>query len=180
MTALDYVISRINEYDMSKFKYNTFLTLDENRGAFLWSRIAQFIGDYVEAAIPEWDPDPEALHLGVGKRVDWENSKIVVEQKRNPKGDNSASRKSNLIKLKESAVEKNKIPIYAYWEDREKNDYIKDGVLHLHGKAIFKYLGVEDDWTDFLSHVDDVKMTIKQGLTKKFNEHYESFSTTSS
>ena len=71
--------------------------------------------------------------------------------------------------------EKKKIPIYAYWQDRKKNDYMKDGVRHLHGKAIFEYLGVEDKWEDFLSHVNDVKIIIRKELKKKFNEHYKSF-----
>ena len=65
--------------------YINYLSIDENRGAFLWSRTSQFIGDYVESAIPEWDPDPNSKHLGVGCKTDWENTKIVVEQKKNPK-----------------------------------------------------------------------------------------------
>ena len=179
MSALSYVTFQIREYDMSKFDYHDHLTLDENRGAFLWSRTAQFMGYYIEAAIPEWDPDPISKHLGVGCKTDWENSTIVVEQKRNTATDNYSSRKANIKKLLESAEERGKIPIYAYWEDRKKNDYIKDGVRHLHGVAIFKYLGIEDQWGDFLSHTEDVKLIIKEELSKKFNEYYESSGKTS-
>ena len=174
MTALDYVKSRIREYDIKNYDYINYFSIDENRGAFLWSRIAQFIGDYVESAIPEWDPDPNSKHLGVGCKTDWENTKIVVEQKKNPKANNGSSKKADLIKLKESAEEKGKIPIYAYWEDRRKNDYMKDGIRHLHGIAIFRFLGIEDQWEDFLSHINDVTLTIKEELTKKFDEYYKS------
>jgi len=175
MTALESLKTRLKQYDMSQYDYDFLLDKPENRGVFLRSRINHFIGDYIEECIPEWDPDPQAKHLGVGKKTDWENSKIVVEQKKEPQTDNSSSRKANLIKLKESAEEKKKIPIYAYWQDRKKNDYMKDGVRHLHGKAIFKYLGVEDKWEDFLSHVNDVKIIIREELKKKFDEHYKSF-----
>ena len=174
MTALESLKTRLQDYDMTQFMYDYLLTLDENRGVFLSSRINQLLGDYVEEVIPEWDPDPTSKHLGVGFKTDWENSKSVIEQKKNPRTDNSSSRKANIKKLLESANEKNKTPIYAYWEDRKKNDYIKDGVRHLHGVAIFKYLGIEDQWKDFLSHLEDVKMIIKKELTNKFNEHYKS------
>lgn len=174
MSALDNLKTRLQNYDVSQFDYDSLLDLSENRGLFLASRIAQLIGDYIEEVIPEWDPDPNSKHLGVGFKTDWENSKIVVEQKKNPATDNSSSKKANIVKLKESALEKNKTPIYAYWEDRKKNDYMKDGIRHLHGVAIFKYLGVEDKWEDFLSHVNDVKIIIRDELKKKFDEHYES------
>jgi hypothetical protein len=174
MSALDNLKTRLKEYDMSQYVYDHLLDPSENRGLFLASRIAQMIGEYIEEVIPEWDPDPEAKHLGVGCKTDWENSSIVVEQKKNPATDNSSSKKANNIKLKESAAEKNKIPIYAYWEDRKKNDYIKDGIRHLHGIAIFKYLGVEDKWEDFLSHVNDVKILIRDELKNKYNEYYKS------
>ena len=179
MSALENMKNRLRNYDMIQFMYDEFLTLDENRGVFLSSRINQLLGDYVEEVIPEWDPDPMSKHLGVGFKTDWENSTIVVEQKKNTATDNSSSRKANIKKLLESADEKNKIPIYAYWEDRKKNDYIKDGVRHLHGVAIFKYLGVEDQWEDFLSHIKDVKLIIKEELSNKFNGHYESSGKTS-
>lgn len=175
MSALNNLKIRLKNYDVSQFDYDFLLDLSENRGVFLGSRIAQLIGDYIEEVIPEWDPDPEAKHLGVGCKTDWENSKIVVEQKKNPATDNSSSKKANNTKLKESALEKNKIPIYAYWEDRKKNDYMKDGIRHLHGIAIFKYLGIEDKWEYFLSHVNDVKIIIRDELKIKFNEYYESF-----
>ena len=174
MTAIESLRTRLKGYDISQYDYDHRLDHSENRGVFLSSRINHFIGYYIEEVIPEWDSDPQARHLGVGKKIDWENSKIAVEQKKNPRADNSSSRKSNLIKLKESALEKGKIPIYAYWEDRKKNDYMKDDVRHLHGKAIFNYLGVGEKWELFLSHVEDVKMIIKQELVKKFNEHYKS------
>jgi hypothetical protein len=175
MSALDNLKTRLKDYDMSQYVYDPLLDPFENRGLFLASRIAQMIGEYIEEVIPEWDPDPEAKHLGKGCKTDWENSKIVVEQKKNPATDNSSSKKANNVKLKESAAEKNKTPIYAYWEDRKKNDYMKDGIRHLHGIAIFKYLGVEDKWGDFISHVNDVKIIIRDELKNKYNEHYESF-----
>jgi len=174
MTALESLQTRLKEFKV-KYEYNFLFSYEENRGACLTRLIDQAMGNYVEESIPEWDLDPKAKHLGVGLKVDWENSKAVAEQKKNPQTDNSSSRKSNLLKLKESAEEKGKIPIYAYWEDRRKNDYMKDGVRHLHGKAIFKYLGVEDKWEDFLSHVNDVKMIVKEDLSNKFDEKFQSF-----
>lgn len=177
--SLDYVKSRIKDYDMTQFVYEPLLTLEENRGSFLRSRIDHFVGDYVEARIPEYDPDPEAKHLGVGHKVDWENSKIVVEQKKNTKTDNDSSKKQNMRKLMECAEDKNKTPIYAYWEDRPKKHYMKDGVLHLHGIAIFRFLGIESEWSNFLSDVNDVKMTIRDELRKKFDDHYKSITVSS-
>tara|TARA_Y100000004_G_scaffold85430_1_gene95848 strand:+ start:109 stop:648 length:540 start_codon:yes stop_codon:yes gene_type:complete len=173
MTALKSLKNRLKEFEI-KYEYNSLFSYEENRGACLTRLIDQAMGNYVEESIPEWDPDPKAKHLGVGFKIDWENSKVVVEQKKNPQTDNGSSRKSNLLKLKESAEEKGKTPIYAYWEDRRKNDYMKDGVRHLHGIAIFKFLGIEDQWEDFLSHINDVRLIIKEELTKKFDEHYKS------
>lgn len=174
MTALESLLTRLEKFKVT-YEYNPMFTYQENRGACLTRLIDQAMGNYVEEAIPEWDPDPEAKHLGVGLKVDWENSKIIVEQKKEPKTDNASSRKANLVKLKESAKEKNKTPIYAYWRDRKKNNYMKDGVLHLHGKAIFEYLGVEDKWKDFLSHINDVKIIVKEDLANKFDEKFQSF-----
>ena len=174
MTALESLKNSLKEFEI-KYEYNSLFSYEENRGACLTRLIDQAMGNYVEESIPEWDPDPKAKHLGVGLKTDWENSKIVVEQKKNPQTDNASSRKANLVKLKESAEEKGKTPIYAYWEDRPKNDYMKDGVRHLHGKAIFKYLGIEDKWEDFLSHVNDVRLMIKEDLTNKFDEKFQSF-----
>ena len=174
MTALESLKNRLKEFEIS-YKYDPIFTYQENRGACLTRLMDQAMGNYVEEAIPEWDPDSEAKHLGVGLKVDWENSKIVVEQKKNPQTDNASSRKANLVKLKESAKEKKKTAIYAYWQDRKKNDYVKDGVRYLHGKAIFKYLGVEDKWEDFLSHVNNVKMIVKEDLSNKFDEKFQSF-----
>ena len=76
-------------------------------------------------------------------------------------------------KLAKDADLKGKTPIYAYWQDRKKNDYMAHGVRHLHGKAIFKVLGIEDQWDDFLSDVKSVKMVIIDKLRDKFNEHYQ-------
>lgn len=174
MSALKSLKKRLKKFEIS-YKYDSMFTYQENRGACLTRLIDQAMGNYVEEVIPEWDPDSEAKHLGVGLKVDWENSKIVVEQKKDPKTDNASSRKANLFKLIESAKEKNKTPIYAYWRDRKKNDYMKDGVRHLHGKAIFKYLGVEDKWEDFLSHVNRVRMIVKEDLANKFDEKFQSF-----
>ena len=174
MTALKSLKERLKKFEIS-YKYDSMFTYQENRGACLTRLMDQAMGNYVEEVIPEWDPDSEAKHLGVGLKVDWENSKIVVEQKKNPQTDNASSRKANLVKLKESAKEKKKTAIYAYWQDRKKNDYVKDGVRHLHGKAIFKYLGVEDKWEDFLSHVNNVKMIVKEDLSNKFDEKFQSF-----
>lgn len=174
MSALKSLKKRLKKFIVS-YEYDPMFTYEENRGVCLTRLIDQAMGNYVEQAIPEWDTDSKAKHLGVGLKVDWENSKIVVEQKKNPSTDNASSRTANLIKLKECAEEKKKIPIYAYWQDRKKNDYMKDGVRHLHGKAIFKYLGIEDKWEDFLSHVNGVKMMVKKELSKKFDEKYQSF-----
>ena len=174
MTALESLQTRLKKFIVS-YEYDPMFTYEENRGVCLTRLIDQAMGNYVEQAIPEWDTDSEAKHLGVGLKVDWENSKIVVEQKKNPQTDNASSRKANLVKLKESAKEKKKTPIYAYWQDRKKNDYVKDGVRHLHGKAIFKYLGIGDKWEDFLSHVNNVRMIVKEDLTNKFDEKFQSF-----
>ena len=82
MSALSYVTFQIREYDMSKFDYHDHLTLDENREVLFCGVEQHSSGYYIEAAIPEWDPDPISKHLGVGCKTDWENSTIVVEQKR--------------------------------------------------------------------------------------------------
>ena len=105
MTALESLQTRLEKFIVS-YEYDPMFTYQENRGACLTRLMDQAMGNYVEEAIPEWDPDSEAKHLGVGLKVDWENSKIVVEQKKNPQTDNASSRKANLVKLKESAKEK--------------------------------------------------------------------------
>ena len=174
MTALESLKNRLKEFEI-KYEYNSLFSYEENRGACLTRLIDQAMGNYVEEAIPEWDPDPKAKHLGVGFKIDWENSKVVAEQKKNPKTDNGSSRKSNLLKLKEVAEETGKTPIYAYWEDRPKNDYMKDGVRHLHGIAIFKFFGIKNQWEDFLSHANDVRIMVKEDLANKFDEKFQSF-----
>ena len=70
MTALESLKTRLKQYDMSQYDYDFLLDKPENRGVFLRSRINHFIGDYIEECIPEWDPDPQAKHLGVGKKTD--------------------------------------------------------------------------------------------------------------
>ena len=105
--------------------------------------------------------------------MDWLNSIICVEQKRNPATDNASSKKANLKKLVEYAEEHQLIPVYAYSEDRKKNHYMKDGVLHLHGKAIFDYLGIGEQWEEFNNEVEAVKIMIRDMLAPRFNEHFQ-------
>lgn len=171
--ALNELQFRISAYDMNQYKWNAILTLDENRGVFLNNIVNQFLGTFIEMRISEYDPTSGALHLPVGGRVDWINDNICVEQKRNPATDNASSKKANIKKLVEYAEEHNLVPVYAYSEDRRKNNYMKDGVLHLHGVAIFEYLGIGDRWCDFNSEVESVKITIKNLLVDRFNAHFQ-------
>ena len=39
---------------------------------------------------------------------------------------------------------------------------MKDGVRHLHGEAIFNFLGCGDQWVAFMEEVNSVKMIIKE------------------
>ena len=133
MTAITELRARIADYDMDQYKWNDILSLEENRGVFLNNIINQFLGTFIEMRISEYDPTSGSQHLPVGGRVDWINDRICVEQKRNPATDNASSKKANIKKLVEYAEEHNLIPVYAYSEDRPKNNYMKDGVLHLHG-----------------------------------------------
>ena len=141
---------------------------------FVLDRIDQEIGFFVEQRISEYDPDPGAEHLPVGGRVDWVNGKICVEQKKNPSTDNGSSKKQNMHKLCDYDEETGLQPIYAYWQPRKKNDYMKDGVRHLHGEAIFNFLGCGDQWVAFMEEVNSVKMIIKETMASKFDEQYQS------
>lgn len=170
--AISELQSRISDYDMSQYKWNDLLNHDENRGVFLNNLINQFLGTFIEMRISEYDPTPGSRHLPVGGCVDWVNERICVEQKRNPSTDNASSKKANVRKLVEYAEEYNLIPVYAYSEDRPKNNYMKDGVLHLHGVAIFEYLGIKDKWNDLNNEIECVKMTIKSLLCKQFDDHF--------
>lgn len=170
--AFSELYARIDDYDMSQYTWVDYLSHEQNLGIFLFNTINQFLGTFIEMRINEYDPTPGAQHLPVGGRVDWINSKICVEQKRNPKTDNASSKKQNLRKLIEYANEHNLIPVYAYSEDRKKNNYMKDGVLHLHGRAIFEYLKVGHLWDDFNAEIASVKITIRDRLSARFNDQF--------
>ena len=170
MNAFDHVIERVKAYDVSQHKKVDYLSHEENRGVFVYNTFNQFLGTYIEMRISEYDPTPGARQLPVGNKVDWVNENICVEQKRNPSTDNGSSRKANLAKLITYAEQNNLTPIYAYSEDRKKNDYMKDGVRHLHGSAIFKYLGIEHLWSNFTDDIERVKITIVQMLIEKYDE----------
>lgn len=177
MTALESLETRLNEFKV-KYEYDSLFSYEENRGAFLNRLVHQMVGNYVEEVMCEWDPDPESKFLGVGLKTDWENSKCVVEQKKNPQANNGSSKKSDIVKLKEDAKIKGKTPVFAYWQDRSKNNYMKDGVLYLHGAAVFEYLGIEDykeKYDLFLDDIRNITIIIKENLTNKFDEKFQSF-----
>lgn len=178
MNSFDKTIKRIENYDIesNSFQYNDLLSHEENRGYFLARILQQFIGDYVEMRIPEYDPDENSEHLGVGKKVDYKNSIYCFEHKESPSTDNSSSRKANLQKLKEYADDHNLIPVYAYTESRsKKNDYMKDGIRHVHGKSIFTLLNIEDKWDYFVNDIENIKVIIVNKLREKFDEYYKNF-----
>lgn len=175
MNSFIKIVKRIEEYDIktNSFQYNDLLSHEENRGYFLARILQQFVGDFVEMRIPEYDTDKYSEHLGVGKKIDWKNSLYCAEQKVDPSTDNSSSRKANLEKLKKYAEEHNLIPIYAYTKPRtKKNDYYKDGVRHVHGKSIFTLLNIEDKWDSFLEDIENVKVIISKKLRERFDEYY--------
>lgn len=182
MTALESLKTRLKEFKV-KYEYDPLFSYEENRGAFVISRVDQMVGNYVEEVKPEWDPDPESKFRGAGQKIDWENSKIVVEQKKSPKADNSSSKKGNCKKLLDVAEETGKIPIYAYWQDRKKNDHMgkneyDKGIRYLHGSALFEYLGIEnyeEQYKLFLNDISNITSMIKEELTKKFDEKFQSF-----
>jgi hypothetical protein len=182
MTALESLKTRLKEFEV-KYEYDYLFSYEENRGAFVISRVDQMVGNYVEEVMSEWDPDPESKFRGVGEKIDWENSKSVAEQKKSPKADNSSSKKGNCKKLLEVAEEKGKTPIYAYWQDRKKNDHMGEneydkGVRYLHGSAVFEYLGIEnyeEQYKLFLNNISNIKSMIKEDLTNKFDEKFQSF-----
>jgi len=182
MTALESLKSRLEKFKVS-YEYNSLFTYEENRGAFLTRLVNQMIGNYAEEFMPEWDPDPESKFLGSGKKTDWENSTSVFELKKNPQANNGSSKKSDVPKLINDAKAKGKIPIYAYWADRLKNDHIgkkenDKGLRYLHGSALFKYLGIEnyeEQYKMFLGDIDNTFLMIKEDLTNKFDEKFQSF-----
>jgi hypothetical protein len=156
------------------FTYDILLTYDENRGHYL-RNYHQAVGHLVEKLISEFDPDPESKHLGTGGKVDYINSTYCFEQKINPSTDNSSSRKTNLKKGKQYAEEHNLEFVYAYLEDRPKNMYIKDDVLHVHGAAIFELLGIPDKWDSFLNKLENEKRSIIDRLRNEFEERFGSY-----
>ena len=156
------------------FRYDTLLSYDENRGHYL-RNYHQAVGHLVEKLISKYDPDPEAKHLGTGNKVDYVNSTYCFEQKINPATDNSSSRKANLVKGKEYAESHGLEFVYAYLEDREKNMYVKDGVLHVHGAAIFELLGIADKWSTFLAELENEKRAIVNRLRQEFDERFGSY-----
>jgi hypothetical protein len=177
MTALESLTIRLKEFKV-KYEYDFIFSFEENRGAFLNRLVSQMVGNYVEEVMCEWDPDPESKFLGAGLKTDWENSTCVVEQKKTPQTNNGSSKKADIDKLKKDAERKSKTPIFAYWQDRRKNDYVKDGVRYLHGIAIFKYLGIknyEEQYKLFLDDVYTITIMIKEDLTNKFNEKFQSY-----
>lgn len=180
MDALFKVNQRIVEYNFfnSQFKYDISFSFQENCGYIIKRLCQQFIGDFVEMRIPEYDPDPKAQHMGVNKIVDYINSTYAFEHKENPSTDNGSSRKQNLKKLKEYAARENLIPIYAYTQERaKKNSYVKDGILHVHGKEIFNLLGIMDKYNNFIDDIEVSKKIIIDQLRKQFNEYYSEFAT---
>ena len=55
---------------------------------------------------------------------------------------------------------------------------MKDGVLYLHGAAVFEYLGIEDykeKYDLFLDDIRNITIIIKENLTNKFDEKFQSF-----
>lgn len=181
MTALESLQTRLKKFKI-KYEYNPLFTYEENRGAFLTRMVSQMIGNYAEESMPEWDSDPESKFLGAGKKTDWENSTSVFELKKNPQANNGSSKKSDIPKLINDAKAKGKIPIYAYWEDRHKNDHMgqkerDEGLRYLHGSALFKYLGIdnhEEQYKLFLDDINNTSLMIKEDLTSKFNEKFQS------
>ncbi len=183
MTALESLQTRLEKFKVN-YVYNPLFSYEENRGAFLTRLISQMIGNYAEQVMPEYDLDPESKFLGAGKKTDWENSKFVFELKKNPPANNGSSKKSDVPKLINDAKEKGKTPIYAYWEDRPKNDWVgktegfDKGLRYVHGSALFKLLGYKnykEQYNLYLDNINNIFLMIKEDLTNKFDEKFQSF-----
>ena len=178
MNSFDKIEYRIKNYDFSKskFEYDKNFTFQENRGYIVLRLTQQFLGDFIEMRIPEYDPDEKSEYLGVNKKVDYKNSKYCFEHKENCFTDNGSSYKKNIEKLIQYAKENNLIPVYAYTNMRsEKNNYIKNNVLHLHGIEIFKLLGIEEKYTNFKIDIEESKKIIVNKIREQFNEYYSEF-----
>ena len=170
--SLQCLRDKLAAYDCSNYKWRDYLSFEENRGVFLADRVEQELGFYTEMRITEYNPDGGAEHLPVGGRVDWVDTFHCAEQKQNPASDNGSSKKQNIRKLKEYAEENDLIPLYCYTQDRPKNNYVKDGVLHLHGSAIFEYFGCPEHWADFTEDLKEVTILIRKLMVEKFDAHY--------
>lgn len=183
MTALESLQTRLEKFKVT-YEYNPMFTYQENRGACLTRLISQMIGNYAEQVMPEYDLDPESKFLGAGRKTDWENSVYVFELKKNPQANNGSSKKADVPKLINDAKEKCKTPIYAYWEDRPKNDHVGEkegfdkGLRYVHGSALFKLLGYKnykEQYNLYLDNINNISLMIKEDLTNKFDEKFQSF-----
>ena len=163
---------RIKAYDISQYRWRDYLNAEGNRGLFLGSRVEQYLGKYSEQRIAEYNPAPGAKHLPKGNVADWIDDENIAEQKQSPKTDNGASRKENLRKLKSEARKLGLRPLYCYVEDRRKKRYTKQGVLHLHGIAIFEFFQIPDKWESFQGDIDAARDLIVVELSKKFDNHF--------
>ena len=170
--SLQALRAKLAAYDCSNYKWRDYLSYEENRGVFLADRVEQELGFYTEMRLVEYNPNPGAEHLPVGGRVDWIDQMHCTEQKQNPSSDNGSSKKQNIRKVKEYAEEHDLIPLYCYVQDRPKNKYMKDGVLHLHGSAIFEYFGCPESYTDFTADVKEVTILIRKLMVEKFDSFY--------
>lgn len=150
-----------------KYDYDDDLSFEENRGSCISRVNKQIIGDYAERLISELT---NCTHLGTGARVDFENNHYAFELKKNPRTDNSSSKKQNIRKGKAYAKENGKEFAYAYWQNRPNNKYIQDDVLHLHGRGLFDHLGVSDKYDEFLQQMDNASTFVINTLRDKFNE----------
>lgn len=166
------LLAKLEAYDVSQYQWRPWLSHEENCGVFVNDRVEQEIGYYSEMRLVEYNPDGGAKHLPVGGRVDWVDTFHCAEQKQKTSSDNGSSKKQNIKKLVEYAEEHTLTPLYCYVQDRPKNDYVKDGVRHLHGSAIFAYFGCPDKWDSFNNDLDEVRIIIGQYMRNRFNEHY--------
>jgi hypothetical protein len=158
----------------TKFKYEPHLSYEENRGQFL-RNYRQYIGTLFEQLISKYDPDTNSKWLGTGGIVDGKNTKFCWECKLSPSTDNHASHKANIQKGKQFAAEHDLEFVYFYLEDRRKNQVIKDGVLHLHGSAIFEFLECVETWPTFLEEINAATPVIINELRDQFDREFKSY-----
>jgi hypothetical protein len=154
------------------FTYDTLLTYEENRGFYLNRAYRMKVGAWFESMLGQYDPDPKAEHLGTGGVVDYRNSTYCFEQKISPATDNHSSRKQNLIKGKQYAQDNDLEFVYAYLEDKPKNMYVKDGVLHVHGSALFELLGVPEKYSRFKHDLQQKTEQLIQQLRNEFDQRF--------